>query len=286
MMEALLLIAAAIIGSALMMFSRRKRFLLEEELKRLQERNRWREQLMMTVEGIVEGSPIPTFVINKEHTIIFWNKACAELTAYDSTNMVGTDLHYKPFYQEKRPVIADLIIDHDIEGLNTYYSKKSGQKSTRVEGAYEALDYFENLAGKNRYLYFLAAPIYNKEGEIISAIETLQDVTNEQAMAKSLRENAERLSNEINESIRLRHELEELYNHIQTILDSSPDLIFSFNKDGIINYISRKPSKDGESKYSNMKGKHINNIVAPEYRTFMLKKWEEETTKGIPLRLP
>jgi PAS domain S-box-containing protein len=281
MLEALVLIATVMIGSALIIFSSRKRFLLEEELRLLQERNRWREQLMITVEGLVEGSPIPTFVINKEHTIIFWNKACAELTGYDSKSMVGTDLHYKPFYREKRPVIADLIIDRDIEGLNTYYAQKAGQKSVRVEGAYEALDYFGDLAGKSRYLYFLAAPIYNKDGEIIAVIETLQDVTNEQEMAKSLQENAEILSNRINESIRLRQELEELYNHIQTILDSSPDLIFSFNKDGIINYISRRPSKDGESKYSDMKGKHVNDIVVPEYREFMRKKWDEEITKGI-----
>jgi len=279
-LEAIVIIAAVAIGMLFIVFSGRRRLRLEEELRLLQERNKWRDQLMMTVERIIEGSPIPTFVIGRDHKISFWNKACTELTGYASKDMIGTDMHYKPFYPEKRHVLADLIIDNDIEGLKKYYSKQMGRKSTVIEGAYEASDYFENLAGKSRYLYFLAAPLLNEKGEIVAAIETLQDVTAQEELARELRENAETLSNEINESVKLRRDMEELYNHIQSILDSSPDLIFSLSKDGIINYISRKTSQDGTLKQQ-MQGKHINDIVAPEHREFINKKWEGEIKKGI-----
>ena len=280
-LEAIIFIATVVIGSLLIVFSGRRRLRIEEELRLLQERNIWREQLTMTVERIIDGSPIPTFVIDRNHKISFWNKACTELTGYDAKDMIGTDMHYKPFYPDKRPVIADLIVDGNVEGLSNYYAKQMIRKSTVIEGAYEASDYFENLAGKNRHLYFLAAPLINEKGETIAAIETLQDVTAQEELARELRENAETLSTEIQESITLRHDLEQLYNHIQTILDSSPGLIFSFNRDGIINYISRRPSHEGETQRRKWQGQHINDIVAPENQEFILKKWDEEIKKGI-----
>ena len=228
-----------------------------------------------TIGGIIEGSPIPTFVIDRQHKIIFWNHACTELTGYDSKDMIGTDKQFMPFYHDKRPVIADLIVDNNIEELKKYYGKKSVHKSTVVEGAYEASDYFEDLGGRNRYLYFLAAPIYDEKGEIIAAIETLQDVTKEEELTKNMKEYAESLSNEIYELIRLRTDIQELYNYLQSILDSSPDRIFALSADGIINYVSRSSNIDDGSMTQQMEGRHFAEFVVPEYREFMLTKWEE-----------
>jgi PAS domain S-box-containing protein len=228
-----------------------------------------------TIEGIIEGSPIPTFVIDKQHKIIFWNHACTELTGYDSKDMIGTDKQYTPFYHDKRPVIADLIVDNNIEELDRYYGKKSVHKSTTVEDAYEASDYFEDLGGRNRYLYFLAAPIYDEKGEIIAAIETLQDVTKEEELTKNMKEYAESLSNEIYELIRLRTDLQQLSNYLQSMMDSSPDRIFALSADGIINYVSRSSEIDDGSLPRRMEGRHFAEFVVPAYREFMLKKWEE-----------
>ena len=237
-------------------------------------------RLKKTIEGIIEGSPIPTFVIDKQHKIIFWNRACTELTGYDSKDMIGTDSQYMPFYSNKRPVIADLIVENNIEELEKYYGKKSVHKSAVAEGAYEASDYFENLGGKNRYLYFLAAPIYDEKGEIIAAIETLQDVTKEEELTKNMKEYAESLSNEIYELIRLRTDLQELSNYLQSILDSSPDRIFAISADGIINYVSRLSSADAGSILRKMEGRHFAEFVIPEYRELMLTNWEE-VKKGV-----
>jgi PAS domain S-box-containing protein len=194
--------------------------------------------------------------------------------------MIGTEGQYLPFYHEKRPVIADLILDNNIEELKKYYGKKSVHKSTVVEGAYEASDYFENLGGKNRYLYFLAAPIYDEKGEIIAAIETLQDVTKEEELTKNMKEYAESLSNEIYELIRLRTDLQQLYNYLQSILDSSPDRIFALSADGTINYVSHSSTAVERTDPRKMEGRYFAEFVVPEYREFMLKKWED-VKKGI-----
>lgn len=272
------LITAVIIGSIFVVNSGRKRLHLEEELKYLKEKTVWQERLARekkTIEGIIEGSPIPTFVLNREHKIILWNKACTELTGFDGKEMINAEKQYVPFYPEKRPVIADLIVDNDIEGLKKHYSDKMVQQSEIVKGAYGAMDYFENLGGKNRHLYFLAAPIYDEKGEVIAAIETLQDVSREKEMEIRLKEYAENLKNELDKNVRLRNEMEELYNYLQSILDSSPDRVFAFNGEGVIDYVSRAIGAGNESALQHVKGKHFTEFVAPEHRVSMLEKWKE-----------
>ncbi|HOK06680.1 MAG TPA: PAS domain S-box protein, partial [Syntrophales bacterium] len=228
--------------------------------------------LRRTIEGIIEGTPIPMFVIGKDHKILFWNRAFTELSGYEGRYMIGTDRQYVPFYPEKRPVIADLIVDGDLEALERYYGKKKVQKSSIIQGAYEAWDYYENLGGKSRHLYFLAAPIRDENGNIIAAVETLQDVTRERELEQSLKEYAETLQNELTENIRLRREIENLYNYIQSILDSSPDTLYELNEDGIITYVSRG-HRDGRG-VEEIKGKHFTEY-APDHKDFLLARWEE-----------
>jgi PAS domain S-box-containing protein len=237
-------------------------------------------RLIKTIEGIIEGSPIPTFVIGRDHRILLWNKACEEILGYEASEMIGTDKQYLPFYRERRPVIADLIVDDDIEGLEKYYGKKRVQKSAVVKDAYEARDYYKELGGKSRHLYFLAAPIRDDKGEIIAAIETLQDVSREEEMAAHLKEYAETLQDELSENLRLRKEIEGVYNYLRSIVDSSPDTLFDLNSDGIINYVSGniKAKRDADS--GDMKGKHFTEFVAPEHRDLALAVWAD-VKKGI-----
>ena len=236
--------------------------------------------LRKTIEGIIEGSPIPMFVIDKDHRVILWNKACTELTGYDADDMIGADRQYRPFYSEKRPVIADLIVDNDFEGLQKFYGKKRVQESGTIENAYEAQDFYGNLGGKSRHLYFLAAPIYDEKGDIIAAIETLQDVSRTREMEMGLKEYAETLENELNENIRLRKEIEDIYNYLQSILDSSPDKLFDISADGIINYMSKDEERGKGLVSQEVKGKHISDFVASQLRDISLKKWED-VKRGI-----
>jgi PAS domain S-box-containing protein len=281
--SAFLLVLVVVVASITFAYREGKRLRSSEEQKRLQEREDWQEKLLRekkTIDGIIEGSPIPTFVINNEHKVILWNRACIELTGYTAGEMLGTENHYKPFYSVQRPVIADLIIKRDIEGLSKYYGSKKVKQSDKVLGAYEATDHFENLNGRSRELYFLASPIYDEKGDIIAAIETLQDISREEELARSLREYAETLQNELTENIELRRELEELYNYMQSIVNSLPDKIYELDENGIINYMSRGLKKGGGRSSREFKGKHFLEFVAPGYEEFVLSKWED-AKKGI-----
>jgi len=281
--SSLLLIIVVIIASMSFAYREGKRLRIREEKKRLTERRDWQEKLLRekkTIEGIMEGLPIPSFVINKEHKVILWNRACTEMTGFPSEAMLGTSNHYKPFYSVQRPLIADLIIDKNLEDLDKYYGNKEIKKSEKVLGAYEAVDHFENLGGQNRVLYFLAAPIYDERGEIIAAIETLQDVTREREMTKSLSEYAETMQNELIENIELRRQIEELYNYLQSIVNSLPDKIYEIDENGIINFVSHGLKQSGRASSREFKNKHFMEFVAAGYEKFVFTKWEE-AKKGV-----
>ena len=134
---------------------------------------------------IIGGSPIPSFVINKQHEVTHWNTAIESLTRISGQEMVGTDEQWRAFYIEKRPVMADLIVaGASAKEIKAHYPDKY-KKSLLIDGAYEAEDFFPALGEGGKWLHFTASPIKNKGGEIIGAIETLQDITE----AKQLEEN-------------------------------------------------------------------------------------------------
>jgi PAS domain S-box-containing protein len=259
-----------------------KRLRLKEELKRLQEREEWQSRVLrekMIIDGIIEGSPVPTFVIDKDHKVVLWNRACTDLTGFSSKVMVGTRNFYRPFYDTPRPLIADFIIDQNIEDFSLYYGEIKVKKSEFIDGAYEAVKYFKNINGKGRHLHFIAAPIYNERGEITSAIETFLDVTKEVELTRSLQEYAESLQNELEENIRLSRETEYLYNYLGNIVESLPDKIFDLSKDGIINFVSKQTIK-GRDVQTELKGKHFTEFVEPHHREYLISKWEN-AQKGI-----
>ena len=75
-----------------------------------------------TLTQIIQGSTIPTFVINKEHIITHWNTACEKLTGFSATELVGTNNQWIPFRSGERPTMADIIIsDFGINDLVRYY---------------------------------------------------------------------------------------------------------------------------------------------------------------------
>ena len=136
-------------------------------------------------EKMIENSAVPTFVINTQHEIIIWNKACEELTGINAAEMIGTDNHWKGFYDHKRPHVADIVVDRTPGSMSEYYSNY--KKSAFAEEGLQAEGWYANLGGKKRYIFFDAAPIYSSKGELVGAIETLHDITDRRRAIDALR---------------------------------------------------------------------------------------------------
>jgi len=126
---------------------------------------------------IVDGQPVPAFVINSRHQITHWNKACEQITGKAATEMIGTTRQWAAFYAEERPVLADLIVDSaSASQLGAYY-ENNFRPSAVIAGALEAEYFFPHFGDRGRWMYFTAAPLHDAAGQVIGAIETLLDVT-------------------------------------------------------------------------------------------------------------
>lgn len=136
-------------------------------------------------------SIIPQFIIDKNHKIVFWNKALEKISNLKAEDMIGTNQHWKAFYEHERPCMADILIDNQVDKLQKLYEGKIKQFDL-VDGIYEATDYFPNLGKDGVWLQFTASLIKDDSGEILAAIETLENVTdikkNEETLKSKLEE--------------------------------------------------------------------------------------------------
>jgi PAS domain S-box-containing protein len=126
--------------------------------------------------SIIDGSPIPAFVIGKDHRVLYWNRALEELSGINADKVIGTAEHWRAFYREERPCMADLLVDQSLEAIPQWYFEKY-IKSRLLDDAYEATDFFPELGDAGKWLRFTAAVIRDSQGDLVGAIETLEDIT-------------------------------------------------------------------------------------------------------------
>ena len=145
--------------------------------------------------AILEGSPTPTFVIDRGHRVIGWNKALEELTGVRSDDVIETGDHSKILYGEKRPTVADLLVDGAADPTAEIRRWYGGhyRSSELLEEAYEATGPFSFPGKEPRWLHFTSAAIRDARGEMIGAIETMTDISPLKRAEDELRESVERL---------------------------------------------------------------------------------------------
>jgi PAS domain S-box-containing protein len=121
---------------------------------------------------IVEASPFAIFVIDSNHIITHWNRACAELTGLAAEEMVGTRDSWRAFYRQARPVLADLVVEEAEEDqVRAFYGERV--RPSAVDGGWEVVDQVEWC---ERWLSYTATPLFGIDGKVTGAVETLHDL--------------------------------------------------------------------------------------------------------------
>lgn len=161
--------------------------------------------------AVIQGSPVPQFVIDQNHKILYWNKALEDISGIKSASVLGTNRQWQAFYPKERPCLADLLVDEKIYLISEFYKGKYNE-SRFLEGVYEAKDFFPAMGKKGKWLFFSAAPIRDARGNIIGAVETLEDITE--------RENAEAA-------------LQSEFARLKTMVSNAPVVIFAVDKEGV-----------------------------------------------------
>ncbi len=186
---------------------------------------------------IIQNAAAPMLVIDYNHKIIFWNTALTKLTGKSAEEMIGTNRQWTPFYDEERPVIADLVIDQTLDRADELYSNYSSGQSKI--GSLRAEGWYENIGGKRRYIFFEAAPVRNSKQEVIAAVETLEDITERKIIEtelaesnRSLKMNHAKLEELFAQVARGKREWEETLDHLRDfiILTDSDHRVRRFNK--------------------------------------------------------
>lgn len=87
----------------------------------------------MCLSEIIDFLPNATFVIDAEGKVIAWNQAIEEMTGVKTEDILGKgNYEYAlPFYDERRPILIDLILNPDKKIEDTYdFIKKTGNNTT------------------------------------------------------------------------------------------------------------------------------------------------------------
>ena len=135
---------------------------------------------------ILDGSPIPLFVIDRNHRITHWNQACERLTGLPADRMIGTSDQWRPFYDTPRPCLVDWVLDNVSPGEIEQHYGVTSRSADCSERIFEGEGYFPTVG---KWLFFTVASIRDSQGQIVAAMESFQDITerkrNEEALQRS-----------------------------------------------------------------------------------------------------
>ena len=129
---------------------------------------------------LMELLVIPTFVVDLNGKVIIWNRACERLTGVAAWEVLGTSEHWKGFYQERRPTLADLVLEGRGVDMHQLYLQHSRRHDVSNNLCAEDWCDMPRL-GRRRYLAADASPIFDSEGRLTAVVETLRDVTEKNA---------------------------------------------------------------------------------------------------------
>ena len=123
---------------------------------------------------IINFLPDPTFVIDRYGKVIAWNRAIEALTGIKAEEILGKgNYEYAlPFYGERRPILIDLVLRPQQR-----FEKKYAITKRSEDGTFSGEAYMPNLRRGNVYLFGTAAALYDSDGNISGAIESIRDIT-------------------------------------------------------------------------------------------------------------
>lgn len=137
---------------------------------------------------IMRVSPVPKFAINRDHEVIYWNRALEKLSKINAEKILGTNEQWKVFYDNQRPCMADFIVDGHLEDIPKWYSTTNNRskfvlryqgecKSKTLGNSCEAISFFPKMGENGKWLHFTVDAIKNHKGNVIGAVESFEDVT-------------------------------------------------------------------------------------------------------------
>jgi diguanylate cyclase (GGDEF)-like protein len=139
---------------------------------------------------LMEMLAIPAFVLDTQCRVIIWNRACERLTGVPAHEMLGSSDHWRSFYPEQRPTLADLVIQNRTDEIHRLYPRAIAESDAVTQLSAE--NWCDMPRAGRRYLAIDASPILDDTGKLVAVVETLRDMTDEKTAQIALEQLATR----------------------------------------------------------------------------------------------
>jgi PAS domain S-box-containing protein len=122
---------------------------------------------------VIDSLPDAILAIDKDGKVITWNQSMEKMTGARAMDMIGKgNYEYAlPFYGIRKPILVDLVLMPQDEVEGKYDLVQREGKTLTVE------IFIPTFGDNGSYLWAKAAPLYNSQGSIVGAIESIRDIT-------------------------------------------------------------------------------------------------------------
>lgn len=152
-------------------------FMYKKEKEDVADRERVKSRALVEskryIDTIIERFPLPTFVIDREHRVIQWNRACQQMIGVPAREIVGKKVHTS-LCVDNQGSLADIIV----EDPDSIIERFSGSIISKTDSGYFEVEMSLPDIKEGIQAIVAVAPILDINGSIKGAIETIQDVTN------------------------------------------------------------------------------------------------------------
>lgn len=114
---------------------------------------------------------LPLFTLDRSGLVASWNAACERYTGMTAADVMHTRQHWRAFYRAPRPLLADLLLFDDEEGM------KKGYKATLIRhgpGVASCIVRIDRTLGGETTLWTQAGLLRDAHGRIRGAYQIFQ----------------------------------------------------------------------------------------------------------------
>ncbi|MEW6418939.1 MAG: PAS domain S-box protein, partial [Nitrospirota bacterium] len=218
---------------------------MTERRRKVEEKIKESEAFLSSVlEGIGEG----VVVIDRDFKIISANKGYCDQVKKSCDDIIGKHC-YEVSHHSDKPCFE---IENECE-CTVKQCFETGEHHRAIHIHYDK-------GGNQVFIETNAYPLKDPSGNIVSAIETLKDVT---------------------DRIKLEKQLEEVKERYRKLYDEAPDMMHSVDKDGLIILCNKTEAEILGYSIDELVGKHVSEILAPESRRDYSEKFKLHKDTGF-----